>query len=219
MSRRRRVGPRFWTASVALGALACGGGVPRAALTPGDETACCLTFDYLLEASIFRIDVMRLTLLFDSATARAMGRAVATGPRNGASDDLVARAALAATWADARMAFILPMSGERFVGNTEAVLHRLGEEGLLSEAEVSTLVAAARRRFSFLQGPGVKRGDVLEQQLRADSVTTTYLTLDGRRLFSDVQVGPEHRRALLGSYFAKGSDFRDGLLDLAYARP
>jgi len=196
-----------------LSALAgCGSRAPEPA-SPLTAESCCREFDYVLEVTIFKIDVVRLNLRIDPETARRVAALTRSGDRTPGLEDSVAAELMQTPSAEARMTFLRGMSGQQFLDNTVATLHRLGEEGLLSSAEVEALDRSARTRFAFLDDSGIAAGDYLGQVLRGDTVTTNFLTLGGQQLMRDVQVGSEHRTALLGSYFARASDFRNGLLE------
>ena len=127
---------------------ACGGPVPERAASPGDS--CCREFDYVLEVTIFKIDVVRLNLRIDSETARTVSTLIAGRPRTPSLEDSVAAAFLEASRADARMTFLRGMSGQQFLDNTVGALSGMGAEGLLTSEEVERLVRSSRQRFEFL---------------------------------------------------------------------
>jgi len=195
----------------------CGSRAPGPA-SPLTAESCCREFDYVLEVTIFKIDVVRLNLRIDPETARGVAALITSGDRTPEIEDSVAVRLMQTPSAEARMTFLRGMSGQQFLDNTVGTLRRLGEEGLLSSAEVEALDRSTQTRFAFLDDSGIEAGDYLEQVLRGDSVTTTFVTSSGQQVMRDVQVGGEHRIALLGSYFGRTSDFRDGLLDQMYVR-
>jgi len=191
---------------------ACGGRAPAAAPPSGGAFA----FDYVLEATIFKIDVVHVNLQIDSGTVRTVKALVSSGNRTRALEDSVGAALMETPTANARLTFLVAIPAQQFVENTAEILRDMGEEGLLASSEVEHLVRSSRQRFAFLDEAGIAPGDYVEQVLRGDSVTTTFITSLGERRLHDIQVGREHRIALLGSYFAKTSDFRDGLLDQVF---
>jgi hypothetical protein len=184
--------------------------------SPSAVEDCCSEFDYVLEVTIFQIDVVHLYLRVDPETGLAVSSMVSRGSRSRALEDSVVEALLRTPSAYARMTFLMEMSAERFLDNTIETLEGMGEEGLLTAAEVDNLVRSARRRFAFLNESGITAGDYLEQLLHGDSLKTRFFREDGERSMEDVQIGRAHRIALLGSYFSEASDFRDGLLDQVF---
>jgi hypothetical protein len=50
------------------------------------------------------------------------------------------------------------------------------------------------------------------QRIRSDTLRTVYVDREGSILLDQLDVGPERRLAVLGGYFAPGSEFRDGLV-------
>ncbi|HSM08267.1 MAG TPA: hypothetical protein VLA33_04535, partial [Gemmatimonadota bacterium] len=64
---------------------------------------------------------------------------------------------------------------------------------------------------------GIRSGDRMLQRVRGDTLRTVYEGADGEVLLDQVDVGPERRLAVLGGYFAPGSDFRQGLVESVLA--
>lgn len=216
--RRSRTGrpPLAAFGSVLLIVLAaCGGQAPAPAPFPR-AGSCCDEFNYVLEATIFNIDVVHLNLQVDAETAATLASLTENGRRTPDKEDIAAGALLATTSARARMTFLVRIPADQFLDETETLIRGLGSEGLLQSPQVESLVLDARRRFAFLEGSGIAAGDYLEQHLRGDSVTTTYVSGKGEQRLRGTRVGSEHRAAMLGSYFARSSSFREGLLDIVF---
>jgi hypothetical protein len=202
-------------ASIAGMAAAGGCGTPgtvRAAPPPID---CCRELDYLYEASIFKIDVMRIRLRVDDATASAVRSLVGSAPRSTELDRKVATRYIGAAQATVETEFKMSMSGGTFISNTTKAIQGLARDGLLEPGPAEALGRDAQTRFAFLHEAGVREGDRIRYELVADTVTTQYLRGE-TVLMRDRQVGTTHRVALLASYFAPSSDFRRGLLDRAF---
>ena len=72
--------------------------------------------------------------------------------------------------------------------------------------------------FGFLEVEGASKGDEILYRIRGDSLRTVYRTVGQEVLLDQVDVGPERRMAVLGSYFAPGSDFRKGLIRSLFQR-
>jgi hypothetical protein len=173
---------------------------------------CCRELVSVLEASILKINVMRVRLQVDEATASALQALVGSTPRSAALEAQVAAIYLEARTASVDTEFLMGMSGGMFLDNTVKAFRGMVSDSLMSSAEAETLSAEARTRFAFLTAAGVRPADRLRYELSGDTVTTNY-TRAGQTLMQDRQVGGRYRRALLASYFAPSSDFRRGLLD------
>ena len=63
---------------------------------------------------------------------------------------------------------------------------------------------------------GIRQGDLFLYTVRGDTVSTRFIDSDGNTRLDFVRIGPEFRRALMGTYFVPGSNFRDGLMDLVF---
>jgi hypothetical protein len=194
---------------------ACGGRSP-APPSPADPESCCREFEYLLEATILKIDVARLFLRVDQETARQVAAIVSTDGRTRESELAVSNRLMSTGDAYARLTFLLDISAQQFQETTEKTLRDLGLAGYLKQDEVDQLVQSSRRDLTFLGDSGITKGDYIEQMLSADSVTTTFANSSGERRFQSIRIGREHRIAMLGSYFAETSDFRAGLLDQVF---
>lgn len=173
--------------------------------------ACCRELHYLYEASIFKIDAMRLQVRVGQATAVAVAALVRATKRSSTLEQEVARRYLAAGDATFDMEFLVGVSGATFVSNTVKAIRELGRDGTLSEAEADRFSREARDRFDFLHAARVRPGDRLQYQVVADTVTTTYRR--GETVLKlDRQADARARDVILATYFAPSSDFRRGLV-------
>src|SRR5690606_409383 len=66
--------------------------------------------------------------------------------------------------------------------------------------------------FGFLRERGIREGDWLYYRVRPDSLRTVFVANDGTKLLDHHSDGEEPRLALLGGYFAPGSDLREPLI-------
>ena len=210
-----RLTPVAATAVLAAGA-ACRG-APGANPAPDPHAGCCQELVTLYEASIFKVNVMRVGVRVDAETAAAVQGMISTAPRSAPLEDEVARRYQAAQAATVEVEFLMAMSGETFITNTVKSLRGLVGDGQLTAEAAERLSGEARARFSFLAAAGVRSTDRIRYDVVADTVTTDYLRAE-QVLMHDRQVGPPHRNALLASYFAPSSDFRRGLLDQVFRR-
>jgi hypothetical protein len=195
----------------ALGPGAAAGAGQRPAPLP----SCCRELDYLYEASIFKVNAMRLQVRVDQPTASAVETLVRGTKRSSRLEQDVARLYQAAGDATFDMKFLVGVSGATFVSNTVKAIQELGRDGTLSEAEADRFSQEARDRFDFLHLARVRTGDRLQYQVVADTVTTTYQR--GETVLKvDRQVDVRARDVILATYFAPSSNFRRGLLDQVF---
>lgn len=168
--------------------------------------------EMLLERTIFRVNVLTLTVRLGPDDAARI-RALATGrARSPAIEDSIARTAARSTNAFARIEFRRTISLGQFVGAVRSNLRKAVADDYLSETDGRRIGDALPRWFSFLEERKIHAGDRILYRIRGDTLRTVFLSADGDVLLDQTDVGPERRLAVLGSYFAEGSDFRRGLL-------
>lgn len=207
MTRRHR-----WTLALALGLLCAGlRAAPLEAQEPGSR--CCERFDYLLEKTIFKVDAVRLELAFTDGTPARVAGLLTRSPDVPALRDSIAAEYLAASGAMVRFTFERSFGLERFLRANRDVMEDLVDAGILNHEEFLELDAENVERFQVLAEAGIQDGDRLEHRIDGERVTTRYVDRGGTLRIDEVQVGDAERRALLGSLFGPGSDFRNGLVD------
>lgn len=186
---------------------------PTAAQEPPLDTASLADgpwsrMEMLLERTIFRVNVLTLTVRLGPEPAGRIEELVRAGGAAEAVEDSVARVAARATDAFARLEFRRTVSLERFVREVRANLGRAVADGYLGEADARRIGAGMPRWFSFLEERKIREGDRILYRVRGDTLRTLFVAADGEVLLDQTDVGPERRLAVLGSYFARGSDFR-----------
>jgi hypothetical protein len=172
--------------------------------------------EFLLERTLFKVDVARLHLEVDDETARDVAAIVAAGKRSKDRERKVADRYLATRQADVALEFLMDIDLDRFLEGGEDNVARQIEAGLMAPELAEPFLHGRRERFAFLEGRGIRDGDRFFYTLRGDSVATRFVDADGVTRIDDVRVGPTHGQFLMGTYFAPGSSFRDGLLDLVF---
>lgn len=201
-----------WTCALALGLLSAGlQAAPLAAQDPGAR--CCARFEYLLEKTIFKVDAVRLELAFTDGTPARVAGLLPPGPDVPALRDAIAAEYLTASGAMVRFTFERSFGLERFLRANRDVLEGLVKAGILTYEEFLELDAENVERFQVLEQAGIQDGDRLEHRIEGERVATRYVDHTGTLRIDEVQVGDADRRALLGSLFGPGSDFRGGLVD------
>ena len=176
--------------------------------------------EMLLEKTIFRVNVLTLTVRLGPDDAARIAALAGAGPVSPTTRDSIARIAARSTDAFARLEFRRTVSLGQFVDAIRTNLGKAVGDGFLSEADARRIGDALPRWFSFLEERKIHEGDRILYRIRGDTLHTVFLSADGEVLLDQTDVGPERRLAVLGSYFARGSDFRKGLLrSLLSARP
>jgi hypothetical protein len=158
------------------------------------------------------VDVLTVEVRFDSATAHAL-EAVARG-RSYARPlaDSIAAIATEARDALVRIEFQRNVSLRQFLDGVRDNLRKVRDAGLIGPADYDTITAGLPRWFAFLAERGIRDGDRILYRIRGDTLRTVFLAREGGVRLDQTDVGAERRRAVLGSYFVRGSDFRGGLL-------
>jgi len=166
----------------------------------------------LLEKTLFKVDVLTLQVRVSEETAAELARLVRGRQYSNELADSVAALVLRERDAWARIEFQRNVSLSQLVDGIRDNMKEAVEAGLLEEEDFVTIMAAMPVWFGFLEVGGASRGDEILYRIRGDSLRTVYRTLSEEVLLDQVDVGPERRMAVLGSYFAPGSDFRKGLI-------
>lgn len=188
------------------------------ALAQEDPPVCCTHFDYVLEKTIFKVDAVRLDLTIRGDTPERVEQLVTGRVDPRAWSDSIAALYLGADQALVRMTFLRSFGLNRFLDANRDVMERLFEAGWITEVELRELDLENRARFEGLAVDGIRDGDVIEHEVRGDTVTTRYTDVTGTVRIDGFLVGSKERRVLLGSLFGPESDFRQGLLDLVFSR-
>ncbi|MDX1674305.1 MAG: hypothetical protein R3314_05815 [Longimicrobiales bacterium] len=163
----------------------------------------------LLERTLFQVDVLTLELRLGPETAAEVRRHVEAR----AARDSVARTALRSRNAYARIEFVRDVGMDRFLDGVRSDLRKVEEAGLIDGPTFRQISGSLPDWYSFLEGRGVREGDALLYRVRGDTLHSGYRSASGEWLLRQTDIGPERRRAVLGSYLVEGSSFREGLLD------
>ena len=169
----------------------------------------------LWEKTFLKVDVLTLDVRVGPETAERL-RAIAEG-REGRAESRARADSLAAAAIEARDAFISvrferDVSLGQFLDGVRDNLRRARDAGIIDAAAYDTITAGLPRWFGFLAGSGIRDGDRILYRIRGDTLRTVFLAREGGVRLDQTDVGAERRRAVLGSYFVRGSDFRGGLL-------
>jgi len=183
-----------------------------AADTVGAGTGTFGRMHMLLERTILNVDVLTLDVRVGPSTADRIDELLAKPREFGGLSDSVAAAALEATDVLARIEFHRNVGLTRFLGGIRDNLRRATRAGIVTPAQFRSISADLPHWYSFLADRDIRSGDRMYQRVRFDTLRTVYVGAEGDLLLDQVDVGPERRLAVLGGYFAPGSDFREGLV-------
>jgi hypothetical protein len=167
----------------------------------------------LLEVTVFKIDVLTLTVRVNAATAERL-RSLAEGQDY--SDELADSVSAVMREVDdawARQVFHRDVSLGRLTGGMRDTGRKAAEAGFISQEYFEEFSRNVPLWFAFLEETGAKKGDEIVFRIDGDRLRTVYRTVDGRILMDEVAEGAEGRRASIPSFFAPGTRFRKRLVE------
>ena len=171
------------------------------------------TMSMRLEKTIFRVDVLRLRLRVDPATAADLDSLVSGGEEyDGALAPEIAERALRADEAVAEIEFLRDVGLDRFLEGVRADMRKAVEAGWLEPGGYRAVSEGLPGWFVFLRERGIRDGDRISYRVRGDTLRTVYADPAGDVLLDQTDVGRQNVLALLGAYLAPGSSFREGLI-------
>lgn len=166
----------------------------------------------LLEKSIFKVDVLTLDVYIDDEAAGRLESII--GGREYANDiaDSIAHTVLAAHEALAHITFLRNVSIDQFLDAIDKDMKRAVDSEILAEADYRRIMDSLPAAFMFLDSLQIQKGDEIWYRIRGDTLRTVYRRADGTVELDQIDVGPARPRSVLGTYFAKKSSFRKGLI-------
>jgi hypothetical protein len=166
----------------------------------------------LLEKTFLKVNVLLLEVRVDPLTAASLeALRTAHAPEPAPPDSLVS-VILRAPDAWARIRFRRGASLGQFLGGIRRNLDAARRAGIIDAAYRDEVSANLPRWFAFLEDRGVRTGDALLYRIHGDTLRTVYQDASGTVHLDQTDPEPRSRFAILGSYFAPGSDFRARLL-------
>ena len=170
------------------------------------------TLRTVLERTFLRIDVLAVEVRLDAVTAARIESVVRGAMRTIGDAEAIAAAALDAPGAWARLEFRRDVDVSRLVDEIRRSMRKVVDAGILSRVEFDSIAGGLEALYAPLAERGVLDGDVQLYRLRGDTLRTVFMGRDGRTYIDSQGTGRARRMALLGSWFVRGSDFRDGLI-------
>jgi len=168
---------------------------------------------FVLRKTIFNFDVLFVEIRFGRDTASALAALAASRKPGPELTALIASRAYVAEDAFVEIEFKRDVSLDQFLDGVRQNLERARRANMIDEADFRRISSAMPRWFAFLEDEGIKKGDRIFYRIRPDSLRTVYIDRTGRLRLDQTNPGATPGRPVLGSYFAPGSDFRDGLVN------
>ncbi|MDX1393897.1 MAG: hypothetical protein R3195_05885 [Gemmatimonadota bacterium] len=172
------------------------------------------TMGFLVERTIFKVDVLYITVRVDEDTANGLERLVDGNSAYGRGlEDSVAALVRAAPEAVAEIRFVRDVSLEQFLEGVDEDMASARDAGWITPETFDEITSGLRDWFSFLEAEGIASGDRLTYHVRGDTLRTTYRR-DGAAspVLDQTDIGDQNVQALWGGYFAPGSSFRESLV-------
>ena len=166
----------------------------------------------LLEKTLFQVDVATLDVWVEDEIAVRLETLVGGERYSQPIADSASELVMSSQDAFIRIGFLRDVSLDQFLDAAAANLKRVLEAGLVTEADFDIISAGMPVWYAFLEERGIRDGDVMRYRIRGDTLRTQFLAVEGELMLDQTDVGPERRRSVLGSYFVRGSDFREGLV-------
>lgn len=188
-----------------LGKMPSGSGLPggepaRPEVTPS------LVATALLEKTVFKVDVVTLDLWLGPSTTLDVRRHLAAGT------DSLAAAVADSRDAWVRLVFQRDVGLDRFLAGVTEDMQRAVQAGLLDPGGYDKVSTGLPLWLAPLRERGIASGDRFTYAIVDDTLRTVFTRQDGAVVIDQIDVGPAHRRALLGSFVAPGAGFRDDLI-------
>jgi hypothetical protein len=173
----------------------------------------------LYERTFLRVDVLYLSMRFDSETASRLEQIATAGGFDAEAERRIVDTAMGAEGVLVRSRFLRDLSLDQFLEGIRENLADAQAAGLLSDEERRTILADVEVSYEPLRAPGIRAEDTLWYRIRGDTVHIVYQNIEGEHVVDEYVEGPQHRRAVLGGYLAPGSDFRSPLARSLFRDP
>jgi hypothetical protein len=166
----------------------------------------------LLEKTVFAVDVLTVEVRFDTGT---QGRFRTLAQQHSDPAALAGRVADAAVHADEvfiRLEFKRDVSLNRWVAAVRESLDKARQAGIIDDSNLHHVSDNLPVWFHSVTDRGFKYGDQILYRGYPDRLRTVLVSADGTVLLDQTDAGAAPRLALLGGYFAPGTDFREPLI-------
>ncbi len=171
--------------------------------------------EMLFEKTIFQVNVARVRVRVDRKSALRLKDLMEGHGSPEFTDgiaDQVAEIVLQAPDAWVHMEFMRGASLGQFMSGIRRNMERAVKAGFVTQPHFERVSRQLPIWYAFLEERGVRDGDVGFYRIHADSLRTVFADGDGEVFLDQVDFDPPARYMVLGSYFARGSDFREKLV-------
>ena len=160
-----------------------------------------------------QVEVARVRVTFGSETSLELRRLVQGSEPSSGLADSVAATAIQSPDALVELHFLRNISLNRFISGSRDAAERVWKRGLISESTYARIKHNLPFWYRSLKDRGIREGDLMRYRVHSDRLHTVLTGSDGTVFVNQVDQGRDTVLALMGGYFVKGSDFRDGLLE------
>lgn len=186
-----------------------GGGLPVEQL-PSSPAHMSMTYE---KGFLFiQVDVLDLDIRLGRETGEAIRELARRNGNDPATADSVAALAVRSRDALISITFLRDIDLDRFISEARKATERVWRRGVIDEAEFNRVHRNLPSWYHSLAGRGIRKGDRMFYRIQDDRLHTVFQGRDGHIFVDQVDEGPGPRRAVLGGYFVRGSDFRDRLI-------
>jgi hypothetical protein len=166
----------------------------------------------LLEKTFLKVDVLALDIRVDAGAAAEIEAAIREAGRPANAADAIANAVLAADDVWAELAFKRDIGVDRLVDEIRKSMRKAVEAGVLDEPGFQQIAASLPEWYAPLRERGIRSGDAQYYRIRGDTLHTTFVGREGATFIDQTANTRTNRLAVLGSWFATASEFRDKLI-------
>lgn len=170
------------------------------------------TMRMLYERTLFAVDVLRLTVSFGAEDGRKLEALAANRRYSRQLADSIARIATTSRDALIRIRFERDVSQDQFFDGVKDNLSKAVAADIIVESTYDMISGNLPVWYDFLAERGIKDGDEIVYRILGDTLRTQYIVYDGEVVRDQTDSGAERRLAVLGSYYAPGSNFREKLI-------
>ncbi len=160
-----------------------------------------------------QIEVARVRVTFGAQTTEELRRLVEGQELSSRLEDSVAAAAILSPDALVELRFLRDVSLKRFLSFAREAAERVRKRDLITEDTYYRISENLPFWYRALKDRGIREGDVLAYRVRSDRLHSVLRSGDGEVLVNQIDQGRDTALAVMGGYFVKGSDFREGLLN------
>jgi len=166
----------------------------------------------LLEKTIFNVDVLTVEIQVGNETQKQLKGLLSNHPYSELFLDQTTSIMLSSQDALVKITFLRDIDFDTFISETKLTVQNIAKSGVINEEESTEVSENLQNWFSPLNERGIKEGDELSYHVKADKMHTVFRISSGKKLINQVDQSSTARRAVIGSYFAPTSEFREALV-------